>query len=237
MTSSINSSAFSEGSVAFLDILGFKKLVLSAENDASQQTVLHALITTLDEHVTLERGQSPHPDVPDNLKPDWIFISDSLIISSLNECGDDRDLAAVTLKAVQVANKLIDMGFLIRGGISRGLVWRKPNNIFGSAYMEAYGQEQSTEWPRVQLSSTAAKAWISSPLRDYLPVVDDLGVPVVDLFHPYYNAGGSSYGAYLDQLHSSMDEQASSLSQWSSPRLKWEWAKDFVRRTQLRHTT
>lgn len=114
-------SAFSEGTVAFLDILGFTSLVTSAERDLAQEAALSGLVKMLDEHVTLEKSLS-HPDVPANLKPDWIFVSDSLIISSLNDCADDRDLAAVTLKTLQIANRLLAMGYLVRGGISRGSV-------------------------------------------------------------------------------------------------------------------
>jgi hypothetical protein len=226
-------SAFSQGTVAFLDILGFKMLVTSAEHDTARQIDLRALVKMLDDHVVFEKGNS-HPQVSENLKPGWIFISDSLIISSLNECTDDRDLAAVTLKTVQIANTLLNMGFLIRGGISRGLVWRKAGNIFGSAYMQAYAQEQSTEWPRVQLTKAAEEAWRASPLCDFLPLTIDLGVSVVDLFNPHYTASEASYEDYFEQLHDTVKTRAAHLAAWSSPRLKWDWVRDFVHRTQNR---
>ncbi|MEQ1611439.1 MAG: hypothetical protein ABL904_01695 [Hyphomicrobiaceae bacterium] len=229
----MTASAFTEGTVAFLDILGFTSLVTSAESDQQQEAALSSLVEMLDEHITLEKGVS-HRDVSAKLQPYWIFVSDSLIISSLNDSADDRDLAAVTLKTIQIANRLLAMGYLIRGGISRGPVWRKPNNIFGTAYMQAYAQEQKTEWPRVQLTKAAEQAWRASAGGDFFPITDDLGVPVVDLFHPYHGAIGT-YEAYFDGLRANIDSQATSLPEWSSPRLKWEWAKDFVRRTQSRH--
>lgn len=230
----MTASAFSEGTVAFLDILGFKSLVTDAERDHTQEATLSGLVKMLDERVALEKGLS-HPDVPASLKPDWLFVSDSLIISSLNDCADDRDLAAVTLKTIQIANRLLAMGYLIRGGISRGPLWRKPNNIFGSAYMQAYAQEQATEWPRVQLTKAAEQAWRAGPLREFLPLADDLGMAVVDLFHPYYSSSGP-YGEYFERLAAIIDSHAASLPEWSSPRMKWEWANDFVRRTRLRHS-
>lgn len=229
----MTASTFSEGTVAFLDILGFKSLVDAAERDQAGEATLSHLVRMLDEHVTLEKGRS-HPDVSDSLKPDWIFISDSLIISSLNDCADDRDLAAVTIRTIQIANRLLAMGYLIRGGISRGPVWRKPENIFGSAYMQAYAQEQATQWPRVQLTKEAEQVWRTGRLRDFLPVTQDLGVAVVELFHPFYSAAGT-YQAYFEKLGSTIESHAAALPEWTPPRLKWEWAKDFVRRTQQRH--
>lgn len=229
----MTASAFSEGTVAFLDILGFKALVDAAERGAAGEATLSNLVRMLDDHVALEKGRS-HPDVSDSLKPDWIFISDSLIISSLNDAGDDRDLAAVTIKTIQIANRLLEMGYLIRGGISRGPVWRKPANIFGSAYIQAYLQEQATQWPRVQISKQAEQVWKTGRLRDYLPVAEDLGAAVVDIFHPYYNAP-DTYEAYFDKLGSDIEDHLAALPEWSAPRLKWEWAGDFVRRTKRRH--
>ncbi|MDH4980948.1 hypothetical protein [Hyphomicrobium sp. D-2] len=229
----MTASAFSEGTVAFLDILGFKALVDAAESDPARGPALSDLVRMLDDHVEIEKGRS-HPDVSERLKPDWIFISDSLIISSLNDAGDDRDLAAVMVKTIRIANRLLAMGYLIRGGISRGPVWRKPANIFGSAYIQAYAQEQTTQWPRIQLSKQAEKVWKNGRMRDYLPVAEDLDVTVVDLFHPYYSTTGT-HQEYFERLGSAIEKNLAALPEWSAPRLKWEWVRDFVRRTRSRH--
>jgi hypothetical protein len=222
---------FTQGTVAFLDVLGFRALVSSAENDAGKCAQLQSLVLTLDERVTWEHGQH-HQDVPTEVQPKWIFISDSLIISSQNSLGDDRDLAAVMVKCVQVTNMLLGMGYLVRGGISRGQVCRTTNNIFGTAYIQAYEQERVTVWPRIQLTPAADAAVQGYRFRDHLPVTRDLGTQIVDVFNPNFVSRQQTFEHYFNGLSSIVEEQISSMAPWTDPRLKWEWARDFIKRSQ-----
>jgi hypothetical protein len=100
----MSQSGFFEGTVAFLDILGFSDLVSKAEQDQVKEDQLRQLIATLERRVQYEKSQITHPALSKGLSPKWIFISDSIVISSLNDQADDRDLAAVAVKTIEVAN-------------------------------------------------------------------------------------------------------------------------------------
>jgi hypothetical protein len=65
-------------------------------------------------------------------------------------------LVAVAIKAIQLAHQLLDTGFLVRGGIAVGSVYRTPTNIFGSGYQNAYETENKlANTPRVLLHQSA----------------------------------------------------------------------------------
>ena len=228
-------SEFSQGTVAFLDVLGFSVLVKEAEQDTAKEPQLRQLIETLERRVQYEKSATIHPAVSEGLSPKWIFISDSIVISSLNDQGDDRDLAAIALKTIQVSNQLLTMGYLIRGGISRGKVWQRDGNIFGSAYMEAYRMEGQANHPRVQLTPVAEAAWNGSQNKSFFPYTVDEGVPVVDLYHPYYAAGGGYYEDYFDRISGIATGQVSALTSNPKPLAKWEWSRDFIQRSRGRH--
>lgn len=231
----MSQSEFSQGTVAFLDILGFSVLVKKAEQDHGTEIQLGQLVDTLERRVKYEKTATTHPAVSEGLSPKWIFISDSIVISSLNDLGDDRDLAAVALKTIEVANQLLTMGYLIRGGISRGKVWQRDGNIIGSAYMEAYKMECCTKQPRIQLTPVAETRWKASRYAKYFPFTDDDGAPVVGLYHPYYAAAGAHYETYFDRIGGIVASQVSALSSQPSPQEKWQWSREFIERSRGRH--
>lgn len=231
----MSQSEFSQGTVAFLDILGFSVLVEKAEQDPAKEAQLRQLVDTLERRVQFEKTATTHPAVSEGLSPKWIFISDSIVISSLNDHGDDRDLAAVALKTIEVANQLLSMGYLIRGGISRGKVWQRDGNIFGSAYMEAYKMEGQAKQPRVQLPPAAEEAWKASKYASFFPYTVDEGVPVVDLYHPYYAARGVHYEDYFSRIDGIVAGHVSALASNPKPLAKWQWSQCYIQRSRTLH--
>ena len=70
--------AFTDRAVAFLDVLGFKHLIEEAESNPSSLK-LDGLITVLESHVKFD-NQSINSNVPAEVHPKYIFISDSIIL-------------------------------------------------------------------------------------------------------------------------------------------------------------
>jgi hypothetical protein len=111
--------AFEQPAVGFLDILGFKQLIEEAEASASGFERLAGLKAVLDARVRFDNDGIAQT-VPEELKPRYIFISDSIILSAPLLHGHKHladGLAIVVVKAIQIAQKVIELGHLVRGGI------------------------------------------------------------------------------------------------------------------------
>jgi len=62
----------------------------------------------------------------------------------------------------KIGFRLINLGFLCRGGISRGLVYHKDEIIFGPAMISAYRLEQAAVMPRIILHDDVATIGLSA---------------------------------------------------------------------------
>lgn len=128
---------FEERAVAFLDVLGFTRLIQEAETMPHKQPELFGIISALDGHVKFD-NDSVSAEVPDPVKPKYIFVSDSIIFSAPLRHGEYDGLGIVIAKSIQIAHKLMQMGYLLQGGINVGSVWHTGTNIFGTGYIKAY---------------------------------------------------------------------------------------------------
>ena|SRR5271157_4246405 len=108
---------FSDRAVAFLDVLGFKRLIEDAEASPAGFSKLVGLKTVLEGHVRFD-NDTLAPTVPMDVHPKYIFISDSIIMSAPLQHGKYDGLDIVVLKCIEVAQKLLESGHLLRGGIS-----------------------------------------------------------------------------------------------------------------------
>jgi len=154
--------SFAEHAVAFLDILGFKDFIAAAEISGSDEfaqfsQLLGVIGRQLD--FVSDDGKEQHK-FPSDVGLTIIHISDSFVLSAPmnNEARPDYSgLVAVAIKSIQLAHRLIDMGFLIRGGIAVGTVYSTPINIFGTGYQNAFRTESDfAKTPRVLLHQSAA---------------------------------------------------------------------------------
>lgn len=152
---------FEERAVAFLDILGFKEFITSAEKVGSHeykklcelQDVIEAQIDLTSERAD-EEGRNFLPEK----KLRCTYISDSIILSAPIGEGCFSGLTVVAIKTIQIAHQLLKMGFLMRGGIAVGCVFHSDRNIFGTGYVNAYQtQEKDACTPRVLLHESAVK--------------------------------------------------------------------------------
>lgn len=68
---------FTERAVAFLDVLGFSALIREAERQPAKRDELFGIFTVLNDHVKFD-NQAVSGEVPNDVKPRYIFISDSI---------------------------------------------------------------------------------------------------------------------------------------------------------------
>lgn len=192
---------FEQRCVAFLDVLGFKRLVQEAESSPAGLMRLLSLKNVLDNHVRWDNFALA-PTVALHHRPKYIFISDSIILSSID---DDTGRGAVVAKCIEIGSKLLEMGFLLRGAIARGSVWHDASNVIGTGYIEAY-QLKSTQAiePRIILSEAMADAWKASPQApSTMVLLDEDGRLYCNILHPHYVRGAEMHGrieSYFDQV-------------------------------------
>lgn len=234
---------FAQRAVAFIDILGFKNLICTVEKDPSKRGPFFSLFTVLDGHSRFN-NQALDASVPDEVKPKYLFISDSIIFSAPLEYpmaggGSYNGLGIVIAKAIEIAHKLLLMGTMVRGGISVGPVWQSERNIFGSGYIEAYNLEQTAGGPRIVLSSTAEAYWRKSLHAPSTTMcLPDGGQLILDTLHPEYVLRTDIYGKLegdFGQYRAWIITRLNDLPAGSSPWKKWRWMASAYNNALARH--
>jgi hypothetical protein len=223
---------FQPRAVAFLDVLGFKELINVVEKDASKRGPFFSLFTILDSHARFN-NQTLAPSLPDVVKPKYIFISDSIIFSVPLEYpkaggGIPYDgLWIVIAKSIEIAHKLLEMGVLVRGGISVGPVWHTDRNIFGNGYVSAYQTEAKAGSPRILLSPEAKAHWEKNQLRFQTELcIQRKGEVYVNSLHAEYITGTNVHGridSAFKQYRAWIVTRLNDLPVGSSPWMKWWW--------------
>ena len=145
---------FQKYAVAYLDILGFSKFVEDAESCPDKLDILGRLFNeVIPREITAEGRNSAYPA---DLCLKCLSCSDSLVVSA--PIVDDSSypaLIAVSIKAIQIAHALLDMGFLVRGALAVGNVYRTESNILGTGYQEAVNSEKTACNPQIVLTDSA----------------------------------------------------------------------------------
>ena len=228
---------FEKRAIAFLDVLGFKELISDAERDAAGFSRLVSLKTVIESHVRYDNA-GVSPDVPVDMHPKYLFVSDSIILSAPLTRGQYDGLNVIVVKAIQIAQKVVELGHLIRGGISVGPIWHEDRNIFGSGYIEAFFTEEGAVHPRIQLAAGAAEMWKRPERAVPKLCIDDSGSLVVDILHAGYyrtNNSGITMEQYIEPLRVFIENNLSDLPLGSEPRSKWEWMAGFYNCALKRH--
>jgi hypothetical protein len=124
--------------VAFIDMLGFRKLVevadISAERREGLAEIVRIFRTTIGAHETLGTRVS--------------HFSDCLIVSAERS---EKGLCALLSGCTWLALNLVQYAVLLRGGIAIGGITHEPNVLFGMGVNRAYAFEKSRLPPRIGL--------------------------------------------------------------------------------------
>jgi hypothetical protein len=127
---------YPEKYVAFVDMLGFRKLVEAADTDAEQRVALAEIVrvfrTTISAHEALGTRVS--------------HFSDCLIVSAERS---EKGLYALLSGCTWLALNLVQYAVLLRGGIAIGRITHEPDILFGMGVNRAYAFEKSRLPPRI----------------------------------------------------------------------------------------
>jgi len=143
--------------VAFIDILGFSDLVSRSVNDAVFLNKLYDAVKVVEYQGRIWVAQasiSPN-DSPEQKKVQIDAMdfrshafSDCIVLSQRGTF-----VVQLFISVAQLMMALMDLGVLVRGGISIGPLYHDTNIVFGPALIEAYKLEsRSAKSPRVLVS-------------------------------------------------------------------------------------
>ena len=101
------------------------------------------------------------------VKPEAIYCSDSIIVSTPATCVDAIWLCEA---AARIQTGISSHGFLIRGGITTGSLYHSGNTIFGPAIVEAAAMDVNGGMPRINVSEKTLEHF-RSPESDEDPEI------------------------------------------------------------------
>ena len=132
--------------VAFLDVLGWSEFV---EQSVHDDDLLNSMVVSIGE-VNRALGFPGGPPPYDSGWPVIGQFSDSIVIS-LRLTGPtgpaQQDAFTVALNAI--CKRMLDNGFLLRGGVTEGLMYHRGTIALGPALTRAAYLEKVAEFPRV----------------------------------------------------------------------------------------
>ena len=145
---------FHPHAVAYLDILGFSNFVKAAEEDPIKLKQLDMLFNEVIPREISSEGRNSA--FPDDMELKCLSCSDSLVISApISEKSPYPSLVAVSIKAIQIAHAILDIGYLVRGAIAVGNAHRTDSNIFGTGFQDAVEGEKLACNPQIMLTESA----------------------------------------------------------------------------------
>jgi hypothetical protein len=132
--------------VAFVDILGFRKIINKSRNNAKFADELAAVLKAIG-----ERNSELERVLGEDFKMQ--NFSDSIIMS---EAATAQGLSHLLYQVQELGLRLLQKALLIRGGICKGELYHDGSVIFGPAFIEAYRLESNVaNFPRVVLGADA----------------------------------------------------------------------------------
>lgn len=225
---------YTDNVVAFIDVLGFSKLVQkSVENDSDLERVNELVKLLGDAIPVLDRNVT----APKEAVPKHIYISDSIILCVKNfvevNGKEYYGLNTIVMRCIQLTHLLTYAGYLVRGGIDIGKVWMSETNIVGPAYQKAYQLEsQEAEYPRITLSAEASKQWEKYGEPKCFCMKSNDNKYYVNGLYPYeeYFANKSYFceNNYYQDILDIIDNNIKQLENNSKAKDKWEWFKENI---------
>jgi hypothetical protein len=231
---------FEDRAVAFIDVLGFSRLVESSVSDPSELARLEGLVEVLSAAVPL-LNLHVSSELDKLLIPKHLYVSDCIVLSAPLEVQDSKHrdydgLAAVVLRCIQLTHMLFNQGFLIRGGVSVGAAWHDATNIVGVAYQNAFKTGEQTGHPRIALDEAASDRWRKSALANTRLCIEHDGVFMVNGLHHWYAPKAKADEAFEEIFKgyaktASSNERACNNTRASS---KWSWFSSYIESEQKR---
>lgn len=177
--------------VAFLDILGFKKIINTKTFDVIRDIFLSIIP---ENEIVLALGRAAG-DTDDDLnryndvlsKTKMHVMSDSIVIAA--PCGYPEALAVVVdiCNVIQEQLYMLDPPVFLRGAIAEGDFYLDNNLIFGKALVDAYiAQENYAVYPRIIVSDYLIAGKCSSVDERRMLSKDDDGYCHINTLEQYF---------------------------------------------------
>jgi hypothetical protein len=230
---------FDHSAVAYLDILGFKEFMVKVEHPASRERAKFThLLNVIDAQLEFTSDAGQQHLFPKDVSLAVTHVSDSFILSAPLQSARPHynGLVAVSIKAIQIAHCLLDMGFLLRGGIAVGNLYRDKANVFGTGYQNAYETESKyANYPRILLHQSAVDMLETGTHNDSLLgtlsiFMKDGDRHLLDTLNTYWRYVGAereydlsaTYGRYKATI-----EGCVATLPLGRPREKWQWMANY----------
>jgi hypothetical protein len=241
---------FKRSAVAFLDILGFREFIKKVEISGSKEAQEFAkLQDVIDAQLRFTSNDDQQIHLfPKEVELKIIHISDSFILSAPihnKKRPGYSGITAVLIKTIQLSHQLLKMGFLLRGGIAVGNVYRTGRNIFGTGYQNAYETETTAKFPRILFHASAVE-FLNNETHPGYPVsrhsifVEEGDQLLLDTLNTHWSYLGQDvedgsrlpeiFGSYRSMIENNLKELPP-----GDPREKWAWMARFFN-AKLRDT-
>ena len=190
--------AYEEKYVAYLDILGFSEKIDEMENDNQNGIDIFRIIKNAFDQIEVELRTTNHFVSKDSDNAQFAAFSDSMALST---APTDWGLMSMITRISGFCMNFMKAGIFIRGAISKGHVYHKENQLFGSGLVHAVKLEKKlARYPRVVLSEQVVQdmSAIANPLlhgwRNEISLLDRDGVTFLSPFYPQYASEGEGSG-------------------------------------------
>jgi len=145
----IDSLKYETKYVGFFDILGWSDAVKNSMNDIEMQKKLGLASSAMRSHTKMSEWKQQLSGVNWPGDAQIIHFSDSLVVSTSSDYSGKSEIIS-TLSFL--SHVLLEHGFLLRGGITKGEIYHKDSLVFGPALNRAYELESKNAiFPRVIL--------------------------------------------------------------------------------------
>lgn len=218
---------YTERVVAFIDILGFSKLVYCSAECQCKRVELSTIVLEM---------QRVAEKIPEGIKdvtcvPIITCISDCFIISLPLEYGGNEVWGVLAMSQVisEVGQLLLRKGYLVSGGMDVGPVWHTQGNVIGPAYQNAYRLETLNTAPAVMLSDRVVKILQANGISDWGRFISRQEYYVNTLYGvPAPNLLGETEPQpnYRKTIMSIVSKKIDELD--GAPQKKWVWFRDNV---------
>jgi len=218
---------YEERVIAFLDILGFKKIIEETETETKKFEDLLDVLKRIKEGVEqLKTGKYNPTDIR------MSTFSDSIIISA--KITEHMDAFVQQLLMTNIW--LLEQGCFVRGGVDYGKVYHNENMIFGPAFIKAYELEKSADYPRILFSKEAIKklhhnkqpnSKIAVSITHSYFKRDCDGLCYLDYFN-YANNAEEGYAKFICNLEKMMDKNIASNLDDVGVIKKMDWIKNKI---------
>lgn len=133
--------------VAFIDILGFSKLILRSENEPAMVSWMVNILDAIKSNEGLKKLFGKELD----LQLEFTAFSDCFVLSTrVPEDPVNTALYQISL----TCSLMLRAGLFVRGAIVEGALFHKENIVFGPGLINAYNKEQKEAvYPRITVTS------------------------------------------------------------------------------------